>query len=183
MLENSQTKKYYKADEIANALGVKKFVIRTWEKQFELNRTESQYNEADLKIFEAIRDLLYEQKLSPTVAKQKLPDLLLQKTKELEASTSETVATPQEMAPIVAEIVQSEPIEASPAQELVPQVLVEFTQETSKIEEPEEEIVAATRSEEVAENQVQPAFKQNEEFWNNLKSFKEQLLKIQEQLK
>jgi hypothetical protein len=51
------------------------------------------------------------------------------------------------------------------------------------IAEPESEIVAATRTAEASENQVQPAFKQNQEFWNNLKTLKEQLLTIQEQLK
>lgn len=176
MLENSQTKKYYKADELANALGIKKFVIRTWEKQFDLNRTESQYSEDDLKIFETIRDLLYEQKLSPSVAKQKLPTILLEKAREYQQTASAEPKITLESAPSITEAMQEQQAQ-TPAQEVV-----EFKQETSTIEE-SEEIVAATRSEETVENQVQPAFKQNEEFWNNLRSFKEQLLKIQEQLK
>lgn len=146
MLDISQNHRYYKADEIADRLGVKKFVIRTWEKQFNLNRTGMQYSEEDLTIFEAIRDLLYQEKLSPTEAKQKLPEILAQKAAQIQAA------------------------------------------ENSKIQEQENsdqgDIVGATFSpEEASVEQVQPAFKQNEEFWNNLKSFKEQLLKIQEQLK
>lgn len=140
MQENLHNKKYYKADELASILGVKKFVLRTWESQFDLNKSNSQYNDDDLEVFVTIKELLYEKKLSPTLAKEQLPLILNQKIKQAQAI--ETKIEP-------------------------------------KLEQPQdvkhENLVAATRT--------QPVMQSNEQFWNDISSFKEQLLKIREQLK
>ncbi|KKQ33051.1 MAG: hypothetical protein US49_C0003G0079 [candidate division TM6 bacterium GW2011_GWF2_37_49] len=205
MLEMSQNSKHYKADEIATMLGVKKFVIRTWEKQFNLNRAGMQYSEEDLITFEAIRDMLYGEKLSPTVAKQQLPSVLAQKAEQIQSIAKSNIQEPA-AEPILAEVaVQADQpeileikLEAKVetqelAQEIQAPEIVEFT---PKITEPEtfveeqtakpaeDDIVGATLSQELsAEDQVQPAFKQDQEFWDNIKSFKKQLLDIQERLK
>jgi DNA-binding transcriptional MerR regulator len=172
MQENLQGRKYYKADELASILGVKKFVIRTWESQFDLNRSTTQYCDEDLVLFETIKDLLYEKKLSPVVARQQLPAILSQKIKQAQL----VVDVVEEK--VVENVQEFSSIEAA----VEPQVLM--SEVTARvIAEPESEIVAATRTAEASENQVQPAFKQNQEFWNNLKTLKEQLLTIQEQLK
>lgn len=136
MQENLQTRKFYKADELASILGIKKFVIRTWESQFDLNRSTTQYSEEDLEVFSTIKELLYEKKLSPTAAKEQLPFILGQKNK---------IVLP----------VEPEPVVQGPA--------------TKNL------VSAATRSQDNIENK--------EEFWNNLQQFKNQLLKIKEQLK
>lgn len=205
MLETSQRNKFYKVDEIADKLGVKKFVIRTWEKQFNLNRTGMQYSQEDLITFEAIRDMLYGEKLSPTLAKQQLPTILAQKAAQIQ-SQSATIIQEQIMEPTLTEVtLQAHQVESlavsseskieiqEQAQEIRSPEIIELASESiaAKIVTEEQnaatiqdDIVGATLSPEVpAEDQVQPAFKQDQEFWNNIKSFKEQLLKIQEQLK
>jgi hypothetical protein len=177
MQENLQGRKYYKADELASILGVKKFVIRTWESQFDLNRSTTQYSDEDLVLFETIKDLLYEKKLSPVIAKQQLPAILSQKIKQAQL----VVDVAEEK--VVEDVQEFSSIEAAVQPQVAVQEVVAPEAVAQAVAEPESEIVAATRTAQASEDQVQPAFKQNQEFWNNLKTFKEQLLTIQEQLK
>jgi hypothetical protein len=202
LVDSSQNSKCYKADEIANILGVKKFVIRTWEKQFNLNRSGMQYSDEDLIIFESIRDLLYGQRLSPTVAKEQLPGVLAQKaeqSRDILQSKVRGLVVPEPASTNIAVDPNSSEIDEVKIDVQEPvQEVVEFTETIEPAQEKnvpeqtneqatkfqEEEIGTATlTSENASDDQVRPAFKQNEEFWNNLKTFKEQLLKIQEQLK
>ncbi len=57
-------KKQFRIGQLASKLGVEKFVVRFWEKEFNLqtNRSEGKqryYTEQDLKTFKSIKELLY----------------------------------------------------------------------------------------------------------------------------
>lgn len=72
-----KTEKKIRIGELANALGVEKFVIRFWEKEFNLQKTRSEggqrfYTFQDLKEFKTIKTLLYEEKFTISGAKKYL---------------------------------------------------------------------------------------------------------------
>ena len=57
-------KKQFRIGELANKLGVEKFVVRFWEKEFDIRTNRSSgrqryYTEQDLKMFQEIKELLY----------------------------------------------------------------------------------------------------------------------------
>ena len=77
-------KKMFRIGELSKKLKVKKFVIRFWEKEFDLKSDRSQggqrfYSVEDLKTFSIIKNLLYNQKFTIPGAKKQLP-ILLNKT-------------------------------------------------------------------------------------------------------
>ena len=143
--------------------------------------------------------VLYEEKLSPILAKQRLPEILSQKISKSQ-ELSKTEITEPALEPHTQTL--SEPIIQSPAQSFttadepkstadfsnsslnpVLEAVIEIKHEASRANDGDDEIVAATRTEEDSSEQVHPALKQNQEFWNNLKILKDQLLLINEQLK
>jgi len=72
-------KKQFRIGELATQLGVEKFVVRFWEKEFNLKTTRSTgkqrfYTERDLKTFSQIKDLLYNQGFTIAGAKKQLKD-------------------------------------------------------------------------------------------------------------
>ncbi len=76
-------KRQFRIGELAEHLGVEKFVVRFWEKEFNLGAHRSQggqrfYEESDLKRFQCIKKLLYEQKFTIAGAKKKLQESSLQ---------------------------------------------------------------------------------------------------------
>lgn len=76
-------KRQFRIGELAEHLGVEKFVVRFWEKEFNLGAHRSQggqrfYEENDLKRFQCIKKLLYEQKFTIAGAKKKLQESPLQ---------------------------------------------------------------------------------------------------------
>lgn len=70
-------KKQFRIGELANKVGVEKFVIRFWEKEFNITTNRSTgrqrfYNERDLKTFTFIKDLLYNKGFTIAGAKKQL---------------------------------------------------------------------------------------------------------------
>ncbi len=77
MYKLSMEKKKFRIGGLAQELGVKKFVIRFWEKEFELTADRSIggqrfYTDDDLKVFYTIKDLLYSQGFTIAGAKLQL---------------------------------------------------------------------------------------------------------------
>ena len=70
-------KRKFRIGELAKKLKVKKFVIRFWEKEFDLESNRSDggqrfYSQEDLNTFTTIKDLLYNQKFTIPGAKNQL---------------------------------------------------------------------------------------------------------------
>ncbi|TET05964.1 MerR family transcriptional regulator [Candidatus Dependentiae bacterium] len=70
-------KKQFRIGELANKVGVEKFVIRFWEKEFNITTNRSTgrqrfYTESDLETFECIKDLLYNKGFTIAGAKKQL---------------------------------------------------------------------------------------------------------------
>lgn len=70
-------RKQFRIGDLAKKLNVERFVIRFWEKEFNLKGTRSQggqrfYEEKDVATFEYIKDLLYNQGFTIAGAKQRL---------------------------------------------------------------------------------------------------------------
>jgi DNA-binding transcriptional MerR regulator len=70
-------RKQFRIGDLAKQLNVERFVIRFWEKEFNLKGTRSKggqrfYEGKDLATFEYIKDLLYKQGFTIAGAKQKL---------------------------------------------------------------------------------------------------------------
>ncbi len=73
-------KRKFRIGELAKKLKLKKFVIRFWEKEFELNSDRSDggqrfYTQEDLNTFVLIKDLLYEKKYTIPGAKKELTNI------------------------------------------------------------------------------------------------------------
>ncbi len=76
-------RRQFRIGELAEHLGVEKFVVRFWEKEFNLGAHRSQggqrfYEESDLERFQYIKRLLYEQKFTIAGAKKKLQETSFQ---------------------------------------------------------------------------------------------------------
>jgi len=72
-------KKKFRIGELADKVGVERFVIRFWEKEFDLSSSRSTggqrfYTEYDLQVFTKIKTLLYEEGFTISGAKKKLKD-------------------------------------------------------------------------------------------------------------
>ena len=70
-------KKKFRIGELADKVGVERFVIRFWEKEFAISSTRSTggqrfYTETDLALFQKIKQLLYEEGFTISGAKKKL---------------------------------------------------------------------------------------------------------------
>lgn len=80
-LTKPMSPKKYRIGDLAKELNVKKFVIRFWEKEFDLKSDRSQggqrfYTKEDFKTFHSIKHLLYEQGFTIAGAKIKLSEIL-----------------------------------------------------------------------------------------------------------
>lgn len=93
----SMGKNKFRIGDLAHELKVKKYVIRFWEKEFDLNSDRSQggqrfYTQDDLNTFIQIKDLLYNQKFTIAGAKKHLKigvavkEVQKDEIKELEAA-------------------------------------------------------------------------------------------------
>ncbi|MCK4651312.1 MerR family transcriptional regulator [Candidatus Babeliales bacterium] len=74
-------KRKFRIGELSKKLKVKKFVIRFWEKEFELKSSRSEggqrfYSQKDLDTFATIKDLLYNKKFTISGAKNQLEFIL-----------------------------------------------------------------------------------------------------------
>lgn len=79
--KTQMAKRQFRIGDLAKELKVKKFVIRFWEKEFDLKSGRSQggqrfYTNDDLTIFLTIKDLLYNQGFTIAGAKKQLPEVL-----------------------------------------------------------------------------------------------------------
>lgn len=76
-LKLKMQKRQFRIGQLAKHLGIKRFVVRFWEKEFNLNANRSTggqrfYGEKDLEQFQAIKKLLYEEGFTISGAKKKL---------------------------------------------------------------------------------------------------------------
>ncbi|MFH1254566.1 MAG: hypothetical protein V1646_04000 [bacterium] len=71
-------KKSFRVDELAKELGVKKFILKNWEKQFDLKKCglDNKYSQEDFKIFAAIKNLVFIKKMPQSIAKKHLQEML-----------------------------------------------------------------------------------------------------------
>jgi DNA-binding transcriptional MerR regulator len=96
--KNQIGKKKYRIGDLSKALQVKKFVIRFWEKEFELKSDRSEggqryYTKEDFDAFHTIKDLLYQQGYTIAGAKLQLKETL---SKNITPEKSMTAATKDE---------------------------------------------------------------------------------------
>lgn len=93
-------KRKFRIGELANKLELERFVVRFWEKEFSIKTKRSQgsqrfYDESDLKKFESIKRLLYEEGFTILGAKKKLKDKSSIKGESIIASQKTTMEEPK----------------------------------------------------------------------------------------
>ncbi len=81
-------KRKFRIGDFAQNLGVKNFVIRFWEKEFNIKPTRSEggqrfYNEADYEKFKLIKELLYEKKFTLEGAKTEIKRISIEKSNNI----------------------------------------------------------------------------------------------------
>ena len=89
-------KRKFRIGELAEKLNLERFVVRFWEKEFSIKTKRSQgsqrfYDENDLKKFELIKRLLYEEGFTIVGAKKKLKEKSLSKSESIIASQKTTM--------------------------------------------------------------------------------------------
>lgn len=143
--KTSMKRRQFRIGDLARELSVKKYVIRFWEKEFELKSDRSDggqrfYTEEDLNIFQHIKNLLYHEGFTIAGAKKQLdseykPALVSEPKAEpkVELQADEVMAAHREEEPaeeksIVAATVDEVPI-PSAQQTLFFNALQEFKQE------------------------------------------------------
>ena len=92
-------KRKFRIGELAKKLELERFVVRFWEKEFTIKTKRSQgsqrfYDESDLKKFEQIKRLLYEEGFTIAGAKKKLKDKSSHKNDTVIASQKTTMEEP-----------------------------------------------------------------------------------------
>jgi DNA-binding transcriptional MerR regulator len=92
-------KRKFRIGELANKLELERFVVRFWEKEFSIKTKRSQgsqrfYDESDLKKFESIKRLLYEEGFTIVGAKKKLREKPSAKGDSIIASQKTTMEEP-----------------------------------------------------------------------------------------
>src|SRR5438445_4759070 len=89
-------KRKFRIGELANKLELERFVVRFWEKEFSIKTKRSQgsqrfYDENDLKKFELIKRLLYEEGFTIVGAKKKIKEKVPAKPESIIASQKTTM--------------------------------------------------------------------------------------------
>jgi len=92
-------KRKFRIGELAKKLELERFVVRFWEKEFSIKTKRSQgsqrfYDENDLKKFELIKRLLYEEGFTIVGAKKKLKEKFSAKSDSIIASQKTTMEEP-----------------------------------------------------------------------------------------
>jgi len=92
-------KRKFRIGELAKKLELERFVVRFWEKEFGIKTKRSQgsqrfYDESDLKKFELIKRLLYQEGFTIAGAQKKLKERLLTKGESIIASQKTTMEEP-----------------------------------------------------------------------------------------
>lgn len=96
-------KRKFRIGELAKKLELERFVVRFWEKEFSIKTKRSQgsqrfYDENDLKKFELIKKLLYEEGFTILGAKKKLKEKSPLKSDSIIASQKTTMEEPTKIA-------------------------------------------------------------------------------------
>ncbi len=89
-------KRKFRIGELAKKLELERFVVRFWEKEFGIKTKRSQgsqrfYDENDLKKFELIKKLLYEEGFTIVGAKKRLKEKYATKSESIIASQKTTI--------------------------------------------------------------------------------------------
>ncbi|HSC25439.1 MAG TPA: MerR family transcriptional regulator [Candidatus Babeliales bacterium] len=89
-------KRKFRIGELANKLELERFVVRFWEKEFNIKTQRSQgsqrfYDENDLKKFQSIKQLLYVEGFTIIGAKKKLKEKFSNKGESIIASQKTTI--------------------------------------------------------------------------------------------
>ncbi len=92
-------KRKFRIGELAQKLKLERFVVRFWEKEFSIKTKRSQgsqrfYDENDLRKFELIKQLLYEEGFTIIGAKKKLKEKISIKGESIIASQKTTMEEP-----------------------------------------------------------------------------------------
>lgn len=92
-------KRKFRIGELAQKLKLERFVVRFWEKEFSIKTKRSQgsqrfYDENDLRKFELIKRLLYEEGFTIIGAKKKLKEKTSVKSESIIASQKTTMEEP-----------------------------------------------------------------------------------------
>src|SRR5260221_8847255 len=92
-------KRKFRIGELALKLELERFVVRFWEKEFSIKTKRSQgsqrfYDENDLKKFELIKRLLYEEGFTIVGAKKRLKERAIMKNEPIIASQKTTMEEP-----------------------------------------------------------------------------------------
>ncbi len=117
-------KRQFRIGDLSKKLKVKKFVIRFWEKEFGLKSDRSQggqrfYSQEDFNIFQAIKDLLYNQKFTIPGAKKQLESLLNNKISATPIDITPAQKTSELPEPkIIEKIVEIEKIIEKPVEKI-----------------------------------------------------------------
>ena len=101
-------RRQFRIGDLAQELKVKKFVVRFWEKEFDIKSDRSQggqrfYTDEDLHKFMLIKDLLYNKGFTIAGAKKQLPIIL---SKGYTDSDQDAVASPSTSGAVVADNVE-----------------------------------------------------------------------------
>lgn len=109
-------KRKFRIGELANKLQLERFVVRFWEKEFSIKTKRSQgsqrfYDESDLKKFELIKRLLYEEGFTIIGAKKKLKEKPSLKSEKPESIIASQKTTMEESKKIVSKAAENEKIE------------------------------------------------------------------------
>lgn len=109
-------KRKFRIGELAKKLELERFVVRFWEKEFSIKTKRSEgsqrfYDENDLKKFELIKRLLYEEGFTIVGAKKKLKEKFGTKSESIIASQKTTMEDSAKKAPSHAATAESEKIE------------------------------------------------------------------------
>src|SRR5580692_1041211 len=94
-------KRKFRIGELAKKLELERFVVRFWEKEFSIKTKRSQgsqrfYDESDLKKFELIKKLLYEEGFTIVGAKKKLKEKFGPKSEKAESIIASQKTTMEE---------------------------------------------------------------------------------------
>ncbi len=111
------SKKLLKIHDIAEALNIKKFVIKLWEKEFGFDTEQPKggqrlYSSQDLKIFQHIKELLHKQSMSIEEARLQIAQLY-----QVPATAATALSATTEVAEVVEEAIGSQDVWQAPLQE------------------------------------------------------------------
>ena len=136
-MENQSTrmsKRKFRIGDLAEELDLKKFVIRFWEKEFDLQSDRSLggqrfYTEDDLAQFSLIKDLLYNKGFTIVGARQQLKTHKkgnITATAPEKVEKQEIMAVPQTPTPKAEEVITVSPPESTMQPAVVEKIIIEY---------------------------------------------------------